>query len=190
MTKPSEYMEAFFGVELNQKFEDMINELLEIENNLKDLSKDIGKLSANLGPEETKVLIKECRAVAYENAQQTKDVRTFLDFYLKSDKTSTHIILERDAYMKIYQIFKWDGSDVRDLKRWIKELKELCDKIGLNPRDLINFKKLTVQPVPDELVKFPVYAFDKQGYCLTGPAYDIVMHIDEVREKIAENASS
>ncbi len=45
MTKPSEYMEAFFGVELNQKFEDMINELREIENNLKDLSKDIGKLS-------------------------------------------------------------------------------------------------------------------------------------------------
>jgi len=64
MTKPSEYMEAFFGVELNQKFEDMINELREIEDNLKELSKDIGKLSTNLGPEETKVLIKECRAVA------------------------------------------------------------------------------------------------------------------------------
>ena len=190
MTKPSEYMEAFFGVELNQKFEDMINELREIEDNLKELSKDIGKLSTNLGPEETKVLIKECRAVAYENAQQTKDVRTFLDFYLKSDKTSTHIILERDAYMKIYQIFKWDGSDVRDLKRWIIELRELCDKIGLNPRDLINFKKLTAQPVPDELVKYPVYAFDKQGYCLTGPAFDIVMHIDEVREKMEENSSS
>lgn len=187
MTKQSEYMEAFFGVELNQKFEDMISELKDAEDSLKDLSKDIAKLGTGLSPEEFKEVMKECRAIAYENAQQIKDVRTFLDFYLKSDKTSTHIILERDAYMKIYQIFKWDGSDVRDLKRWIKELREICEKIGLNIRDLINFRKLTAQPVPEELVKFPVYAFDKQGYCLTGPAYDLVMHIDEVREEIAEN---
>ncbi len=190
MTKQSEYMEAFFGVELNTKFEDMISELKDAEENLKELSTEIGTLTQNLNPEEFRELIKECRAVSYENAQQIKDVRTFLDFYLKSDKTSTHIILERDAYMKIYQIFKWDGADVRDLKRWIKELKEICEKIGLNPRDLINFKKLTAQPVPNELVKFPVYALDKQGYCLTGPAFDMVMHIDEVREKMEENNSS
>jgi len=190
MTKPSEYMEAFFGVELNQKFEEMVNELKEIEDNLKDLSKDIGKLGTNPESEETKALLKDCRAIAYENAQQVKDVRTFFDFYLKSDKTTTHITLERDAYMKLYQIFKWDGSDVRDLKRWIKELRELCDKIGLNVRDLINFKKLTGQPVPEDLVKFPVYAFDKQGYCLTGTAFDMVMHIDEVREQMAENSAS
>jgi len=188
MTKQSEYMEAFFGVELNQKFEDMINELKDAEESLKELSRDIGKLGPNLGPEEAKELNKECRAIAYENAQQIKDVRTFLDFYLKSDKASTHIILERDAYMKIYQIFKWDGSDVRDLKRWIKELREICDKIGLNIKDLINFRKLTAQPVPDEFVKFPVFALDRQGYCLTGPAFDMVMHVDEVREKIAEDA--
>jgi hypothetical protein len=190
MTKQSEYMEAFFGVELNTKFEDMISELKDAEENLKELSQAIGKLGGTISPEEAKELIKECRAVSYENAQQIKDVRTFLDFYLKSDKTSTHIILERDAYMKIYQIFKWDGADVRDLKRWIKELREICDKIGLNIRDLLNFKKLTAMPVPEELVKFPVYALDKQGYCLTGPAFDMVMHIDEVREKIQENNSS
>nr|WP_319377531.1 hypothetical protein [uncultured Methanoregula sp.] len=191
MTKQSEYMEAFFGVELNQKFEDMITELKDVEESLKDLSLEIGKLGGNFDkPEEFKELIKECRAVSYENAQQIKDVRTFLDFYLKSDKTSTHIILERDAYMKVYQIFKWDGADVRDLKRWIKELREICDKIGLNVRDLINFKKLTAQPVPDELVRFPVYALDRQGYCLTGAAFDQVLHTDEVREKLAENSQS
>ncbi|MGD0079651.1 MAG: hypothetical protein ABSB80_03270 [Methanoregula sp.] len=190
MTQKSEYMEAFFGVELNQKFEDIIAELKNTEDDLKELSKQIGLLETNMATEDKTTLIKECRAVAYENAQNIKDCRTFLEFYLKSDKTSTHIILERDAYMKIYQVFKWDGSDVRDLKRWIKELREICDKIGLNIRDLLNFKKLTAQPVPEELVKFPVYALDKQGYCLTGPAFDMVMHIDEVREKMAENNSS
>ena len=189
MTQKSEYMEAFFGVELNTKFEDMITELKNAEADLKELSQQIGKLdSPTLSPEDKITLLKECRAAAYENAQIIKDARTFLAFYLKSDKTSTHIILERDAYMKIYQVFKWDGADVRDLKRWIKELKEICDKIGLNMRDLLNFKKLTATPVPEELAKFPVYALDKQGYCLTGPAFDMVLHIDEVREKMAENA--
>ena len=189
MVKHSEYMEAFFGVELNQKFEDMINELKDAEENLKELSLEIGKLGEIKDAETLNESIKECRAVAYENAQQLKDVRTFLDFYLKSDKTSTHIILERDAYMKIYQIFKWDGADVRDLKRWVGDLKEICDKIGLNMRDLINFKKLTSQPVPPELVKFPVYALDRQGYCLTGPAFDMALHIDEVREQMGENSN-
>jgi len=188
MTKQSEYMEAFFGVELNQKFADMIIDLKEIEDNLKELSADIGKINLNMTPENFRDSIKECRAAAYEHAQQVKDSRQFLEFYLKSDKTSTHIVLERDAYMKIYQIFKWDGADVRDLKRWIKELRDICDKVGLNMRDLINFSKLTAKPVPSDLIKFPVYAFDRQGYCLTGIGFDEVLHQDEVREKIEENS--
>ena len=190
MTKQSEYMEAFFGVELNQKFEDMIGELKDVEESLKELSHEIGRLGTNLGPEESRELIKECRAIAYENAQQTKDVRTFLDFYLKSDKTSTHIILERDAYMKIYQIFKWDGSDVRDLKRWIQELERDLRQDRAEHAGPAQFQETHRHPVPEELVRFPVYALDREGYCLTGPAFDMVMHIDEVREKIAENNSS
>ena len=191
MPNHSEYMEAFFAVELNQKFEDTIGDLKDVEIELKELSHVIEKLGEiQQGSEDFNETLKECRAVAFENAQQVKDVRTFLSFYLKSDKTSTHIILERDAYMKIYQIFKWDGADVRDLKQWLKELSEICEKIGLNMRDLINFKKLTTKPVPEELVKFPVYALDRQGYCLTGPAFDIVMHIDEVREQMDNNSGA
>ena len=56
MTKQSEYMEAFFGVELNQKFEDMIGELKDVEESLKALSYEIGRLGTNLGPEELKEL--------------------------------------------------------------------------------------------------------------------------------------
>jgi hypothetical protein len=190
MTKHSEYMEAFFGVELNQKFEEMISELVEVEENLKELSKDIARLGGKMTPEEFREAVKECRVASYEFAQQVKDTRTFLEFYLKSDKNSTHITLERDAYMKLYQIFKWDGSDVRDLKRWIVDLRELCDKIGLHVQDLLNFKKLTAKPVPDDIAKFPVYALDKQGYCLTGPALDVVMHIDEVREQMREDSQN
>jgi hypothetical protein len=184
MTKQSEYMEAFFGVELHQKFSDMLKELLNIEDDLKDLSKDIAKLAGKLSPEESKELIKESRTAAYELAQQVRDVRDFLDFYLNQDKESTQIVLERDAYMKIYQIFKWDGNDVRDLKQWLRELKQICDQIGLHMEDLVNFSALTAKPVPEDIVKFPVYAIDRQGYCLTGTAHDTVMYIGEVREEM------
>ena len=185
MTRQSEYMEAFFGVELSTKFSDMVNELKEVEANLKELSHEMGRLGTSLPPEEFRGLLKECRATAYEFAQQVKDVRQFLEFYLKSDRTSAHITLERDAYMKIYQIFKWDGNDVRDLKRWLSELHEITEKIGLHMEDLVNFQKLTARPVPEDLVKIPVYAIDRRGYCLMGKGYDRVMHVDEVREQIA-----
>jgi len=185
MTKQSEYMEAFFGVELGAKFSDMVNELTELEENLKALSHEIGKLGLPQEPEEFRGILKECRAQAYEYAQQVKDVRQFLEFYLKSDKTTSHITLERDAYMKIYQIFKWDGNDVRDLKRWVKELKEICDKVGLRMEDLINFSKLTARPVPEDLAKVPIYAMDRRGYVLMGKQYDQVLHSEEVREQLA-----
>ena len=185
MTRQSEYMEAFFGVELSTRFSDMVNDLKEIEENLKELSQEMGKLGGTLPPEEFKGVLKECRAQAFEYAQQVKDARQFLEFYLKSDKASAHIVLERDAYMKIYQIFKWDGNDVRDLKRWVKELHEICEKVGLRMEDLINFSRLTGRPVPEDLVKVPVYAMDRRGYVLMGKQYDQVMHAEEVREQIA-----
>ncbi len=186
MTKPSEYMEAFFGVELNQKFEDMINDLHEIEDGLKKFSTELDKLEQEMDPSEFREMRREGKALIFEYGQEIKDAWQFLDFYLKSDKNTNQITLERDAYMKIYQIYKWDGADVRDLNTWIKELKEICEKVGLNARDLLNFKKLTAHPVPDEVSKFPVYAIDRQGYCLTSSGLDVVMHIDEVHEAMEE----
>ena len=185
MTRQSEYMEAFFGVELGAKFSDMVNELREVEESLKALSHEMGRLGTPLPPDEFQGILKECRAEAFEFAQTVKDVRQFLEFYLKSDKTATHVTLERDAYMKIYQIFKWDGNDVRDLRGWLKELRDITEKIGLHMEDLINFQKLTARPVPEDLVRVPVYAIDRRGYCLTGKGYDQVIHVDELREQLA-----
>ena len=62
---------------------------------------------------------------------------------------------------------------------------EITEKIGLHMEDLINFQKLTARPVPEDLVKVPVYAMDRRGYVLMGKQYDQVMHADEVREQIA-----
>jgi hypothetical protein len=91
--------------------------------------------------------------------------------------------------MKIYQIFKWDGNDVRDLRGWLRELRDITEKIGLHMEDLVNFQKLTARPVPEDLAKVPVYAVDRHGYCLMGKMYDQVMHVDELREQLAGDSA-
>jgi hypothetical protein len=55
--------------------------------------------------------------------------------------------------------------------------------------DLVNFQKLTARPVPEDLVKVPVYAMDRHGYCLMGKGLDQVMHVDELREQIAGDSA-
>ena len=45
-------MEAFFGVELYKKFEDVLGDLENIELDLKDISKEVGRLGGKLEDED------------------------------------------------------------------------------------------------------------------------------------------
>ena len=80
MTKHSEYMEAFFGVELYKKFEYVLGYLENIDLDLKDISKEGGRLGEKLDDEDRLGTAPEMRAATYESTQQVRDVRTFLDF--------------------------------------------------------------------------------------------------------------
>ncbi|HJJ89158.1 MAG TPA: hypothetical protein O0Y05_03580 [Methanocorpusculum sp.] len=186
MAKHSEYMEAFFGVELYKKFEDVLGDLENIEIDLKDISKEVGRLGGKLEDEDRIGTSREMRAAIYESAQQVRDVRTFLDFYFTQSQELSQIILERDAYMLLYQIFKWDMNDVRDLRGWIRDFNHVCKTIGYRPEDLLNMRRLTATPVPEDVANYPVYAVDKHGYCLCGKHCDDIMYIDEIREEMEE----
>lgn len=190
MTKHSEYMEAFFGVELYKKFEDVLGDMEIIELDLKDISKEVGRLGGKLEDEDRLGTAREMRAATYESAQQVRDVRTFLDFYFTQSQELSQIILERDAYMLLYQIFKWDMNDVRDLRGWIRDFNHVCKTIGYRPEDLLNLSRLTATPVPEDIVRYPVYAVDKHGYCLCGKHCDDIMYIDEIREEMEEKKKS
>lgn len=190
MAKHSEYMEAFFGVELYKKLEDVLGDLENIELDLKDISREVGRLGGKLEDEDRLGTAREMRAATYESAQQVRDVRTFLDFYFSQSQELSQVILERDAYMLLYQIFKWDMNDVRDLRSWIRDFNHVCKTIGYRPEDLLNMNRLTATPVPADVVKYPVYAVDKHGYCLCGKNYDEVLYIDEIREELEEKANN
>lgn len=179
-------MEAFFGVELYKKFEDVISDLNNIESDLKDISKEVARFGGNLEEQDRIESARELRAIIYESAQQVKDVRTFLDFYFTQSEELSQVILERDAYMLLHQIHQWDMNDVRDLRNWVRDFKEVCNTIGYRIEDLINFSKLSPYPIPEDVKNYPVYAIDKHNYCLCGKNSDDIIYIDEIREELAQ----
>lgn len=184
MAEFSEHMEAFFGVNIEEKFVDYIKELYEDAEEIKDETKKLRELATQVEDPEVRIAINESRNTLFEIAQQIRDINGLFEFYFKKEDGVRHIAQERDVYMKLFQIMKWDTIDVRDLKRWLDELKEQSEKIGLRAEDLINFKRIATQPIPDEIAPYPVLVLDKHGYCLTGKKWDIVMHKDEIREEM------
>ena len=89
--------------------------------------------------------------------------------------------------MLLYQIYQWDYNDVRDLRAWVRDFKQVCNTIGYRPEDLLKLDNLTAHPVPEDVKIFPVYAVDKHDYCLCGKDCDDIMYIEEIREEMAEN---
>jgi len=187
MTQHSEYMEAFFGVELYKKFEDCLSDMKNIEEDLKDISKEVAKFGGQMSDEDRLGAARELRAAIYESGQQVKDVRTFLDFYFSQKEEISQLILERDAYMLLHEIYQWDFNDVRDLRNFVRDFKEVCKTIGYRTEDLLDFTKMTAHPVPEDVRLYPVCAIDKHDYCLCGPDYDDIKYIDEIREEMEEN---
>ena len=184
MAEMSEHMEAFFGVNLEDKYCDTIRELEEFVDDIKDISKNLRDIAKQVENNEIRKSLNDNRNFLFEIAQQIRDIKNFNEFYFKEENEVRHITQERDTYMLLYQIMKWDTIDVRDLIRWLTDLRTLCDKIGLRAEDLVNFKRLDTQPIPDDIISYPVLVKDKHGYCLTGEKWDIVMHEDEIRDEM------
>ncbi len=182
MADMSEHMEAFFGVNLEEKLVDVLRELEEYVDDIKENTIELREIAKKVSDDDLRIGINEKRNNLFEIAQDIRDKKLFLEFYFKKEEGVRHIVQERDVYMKLFQIMKWDTIDVRDLRRWLDELRELCEKIGLRAEDLINFKRLDTQPIPPEIAGYPVLVLDKHGYCLTGQKWDTVIHKDEVRE--------
>ena len=190
MADMSEHMEAFFGVNLEEKYVDTLRELEEYVDDIKVISKTLRELTKKVNDNETIRILNENRNVLFDIAQQIRDIKYFHEFYFKEDSGVRHITRERDTYMLLYQIMKWDTIDVRDLLRWLNDLRALCDVIGLRAEDLVNFKHLDTQPIPEDIASYPVLVKDKRGYCLTGEKWNVVIHEDEVRDEMEERSNN
>ncbi|MDD3407622.1 MAG: hypothetical protein PHP13_06015 [Methanomicrobium sp.] len=178
-----EHMAAFFLSEIHQKYKDNVAEINNIREVLLELKENSKRLSS-LSGEELKNASKSLEDTAENLSVRLKDVSGFLEFYLKDKNSVGIVLLERDTYMKINQILRWNKADVRELKRWINELKDLASALGRNPHDLLSFRRLPTVKMPEVALKYPAWAMDKNGYCLTGTDYNEIMHIDEVIDEM------
>ncbi|HJJ63983.1 MAG TPA: hypothetical protein O0X09_02270, partial [Methanocorpusculum sp.] len=97
---------------------------------------------------------------------------------------NNHLVYERDAYQTLTRVLQWDIVDVRQLARWIRELKELTAKIGLTMPYLLHVRQIPSEPIPEDVAKYPVFVMDRQGYCLCGMGLDEILSLDEVRDRM------
>ncbi len=148
---------------LEEKYVDTLRELDEYVDDIKDISKTLRELTKKVDDNEIIRTLNENRNVLFDIAQQIRDIKYFHEFYFKEDSGVRHITRERDTYMLLYQIMKWDTIDVRDLLVWLNNLRELCDAIGLRPEDLVNFRRLDTQPIPEDIASYPVLVKDNNN---------------------------
>ena len=174
---------AFFLTEIHDKFRNNVTEIKEITRVLQDLKKDLEKMESH-GEKEIKSGISGVGSSLDFLSKRLDDVADFFEFYLGNESSVNIVLLERDAYMKINQILRWNKVDVRELKRWVEDLEEIARDLKRNPHDLLNFRKLPTIDIPDAAIKYPVWAIDKSGYCLAGSDYSEIIHIDEVLEEM------
>jgi hypothetical protein len=89
----------------------------------------------------------------------------------------------------LQQIKNWDKKDVTELHSMIRELTQsLADtEEDVKITDVLDFTSLGVaEKYEDEVSIFsgyPIWACDKNGWCLTGETADTVAHIESIVNK-------
>ena len=140
------------------------------------------------------------------DAVYKKELRTYADGFLgaaddlekwmityedavNAQLADNHLVYERDSYQTLNRILQWDKADIRQLARWIRDLKELTAHIGLTMQYFLHVRQIPTETIPADVSTYPVFVLDRQGYCLCGMELDEILYIDEVREKMAEKKS-
>jgi hypothetical protein len=86
-----------------------------------------------------------------------------------------------DEAVKLLQ--EWDHEDINDLMDLINDAETELKNEGLEPSWFIDMCDLPSEPIPDDVdTGYPVWAMDKQGYCLVGDDATSTAHLDEIRE--------
>ncbi|MDD1729346.1 MAG: hypothetical protein LUQ50_09785, partial [Methanospirillum sp.] len=85
MAELSEHMEAFFGVNIEEKFVDYLKELGEHVDEIKEESVKLRELAKKVPDSEVRMGINESRNILFELAQQIRDINLLFEFYFKKE---------------------------------------------------------------------------------------------------------
>lgn len=76
----------------------------------------------------------------------------------------------------------WNRKDINDLVNMINELKQEAEHDDMRLDDIIDLSDLPTEEIPDKVVMYPVWAMDKNSYCLVGDTLDKIEHINSIME--------
>ena len=177
---------VFFSTHLHDDLDHAFDDLRRIHDEITAVIRNMEDAASKCSdPEREKELRFYADAALGPTDELEKWTTTYEDAVNEKLK-GNHLVYERDTYQPLVRILQWDRVDVRQLARWIRELKELTSHIGLDVPYLLHVKQIPTEPIPEDVEKYPVFVLDRQGYCLCGMDLAEIRYIDEVRDLMAE----
>lgn len=182
MTEEEFKKPVFFSANLHNDLETAFDDLAKIHSMLTQIVRNMEETADRPENEALRVYLRDTADLILGQSDELEKWTTTYSNAVCEQLENNHLVYERDAYQTLTRILQWDIVDVRQLARWIRELKELTAKIGLTMPYLLHVRQIPTEPVPEDVAKYPVFVMDRQGYCLCGMGLDEIHSLDEVRD--------
>ncbi|MBR5142890.1 MAG: hypothetical protein IKW56_04255 [Methanocorpusculum sp.] len=175
---------VFFSANLHNDLETAFDDLAKIHSMLTQIVRNMEETADRPENEAIRVYLRDTADLILGQSDELEKWTTTYSNAVCEQLENNHLVYERDAYQTLTRVLQWDIVDVRQLARWIRELKELTSKIGLTMPYLLHVRQIPSEPIPEDVAKYPVFVMDRQGYCLCGMGLDEILSLDEVRDRM------
>ena len=175
---------VFFSANLHNDLETAFDDLSKIHSMLTQIVRNMEETADRPENEAIRVYLRDTADLILGQSDELEKWTTTYSNAVCEQLENNHLVYERDAYQTLTRVLQWDIVDVRQLARWIRELKELTAKIGLTMPYLLHVRQIPSEPIPEDVAKYPVFVMDRQGYCLCGMGLDEILSLDEVRDRM------
>ena len=175
---------VFFSANLHNDLETAFDDLAKIHSMLTQIVRNMEETADRPENEAIRVYLRDTADLILGQSDELEKWTTTYSNAVCEQLENNHLVYERDAYQTLTRVLQWDIVDVRQLARWIRELKELTAKIGLTMPYLLHVRQIPSEPIPEDVAKYPVFVMDRQGYCLCGLGLDEILSLDEVRDRM------
>lgn len=177
---------VFFSANLHNDLDTAFDDLAKIHAMLTQVVRNMEETADRPENEAIRVYLRDTADLVLGQADELEKWTTTYQNAVCEQLENNHLVYERDAYQTLTRILQWDMVDVRQLARWIRELKELTAHIGLTLPYLLHVRQIPSEEIPEDIAKYPVFVLDRQGYCLCGMGLDEILSLDEVRDRMEE----
>ena len=184
MTEDEFKKPVFFSANLHNDLETAFDDLAKIHSMLTQIVRNMEETADRPENEAIRVYLRDTADLILGQSDELEKWTTTYSNAVCEQLENNHLVYERDAYQTLTRVLQWDIVDVRQLARWIRELKELTAKIGLTMPYLLHVRQIPSEPIPEDVAKYPVFVMDRQGYCLCGMGLDEILSLDEVRDRM------